>query len=325
MPFVVIIVRGVIILDWREVDVKMARAAVDAVSEIMVECGAGGVAVEDPQAIRERIAENSWDAYEFPDELLNRDFVRVTAYFPCDHKLGRRIGKLRQRLDKVNSQYLPGSIKDISFSHVREEDWANSWKAYYKPVKAGERIVIKPTWENYLPAADEIIVELDPGMAFGTGTHPTTVMCIKALEKLIRGGETVFDIGTGSGILSITAAKLGASQVKAVDIDEVAVQAARANAALNGVDGTVEVIAGNLLDVVRGRADIVVANIVADVIIRVCPDAFKAVKKGGLFVASGIIATRVDEVVDHVGRAGFTVRDTVCEGDWVAMAAVRED
>lgn len=311
-------------LNWCEVTVKTDQEAVEAVSEIFMECGAGGVAIEDPHAIKDRIARNTWDAFCFPDELVERDFVVVKAYLPCDRKLEERLYQLNQQLDNLKAVFSPEAIKDIEFGNIREEDWANSWKAYYKPVRISERIVIKPTWEEYDRQPDDIVIELDPGMAFGTGTHSTTVMCIRALELILQGGETVFDIGTGSGILSIAAAKLGARQVTAVDIDEVAVKAAKANVAVNGVDGQVEVLGGNLLDSVKGLADVVVANIIADVIIRVCPDAAKVIKPGGKFIASGIIEPRREEVLDAVENNGFIIKRVTQEGDWVCLVAVRE-
>ncbi len=310
---------------WREVSVKAGQEAVEAVSEILIDGGAGGVVIEDPAAIKEQIAANIWDAFEFPEELLTRDFVRVTAYFPCDRKLEVRINQITARLSSLKREYIPDSIKDLSFAEVREEDWADSWKAYYKPVYAGDRIVIKPSWESHDPKPGEMVLELDPGMAFGTGTHPTTVMCIKFLEKIIKGGETVFDIGTGSGILAIAAARLGAGRVRAVDIDEVAVKVARANVVLNGVDNTVEVMAGNLLDRISGQTDVLVANIVTDAVIRICPAAARTVRPGGEFIASGIVAPRAEEVRRKVEEAGFVVAEVTREGDWAALTATRKD
>ncbi|MHB9093225.1 MAG: 50S ribosomal protein L11 methyltransferase [Eubacteriales bacterium] len=312
-------------MNWREISVNTDKIAAEAVSDILIECGAGGVAIEDPVMINQRIAENVWDAFAFPDELLNRNYVTVKAYFPRDHKLAGRIRQLKERLCNLQGAFTPDPVKGIDFSDVREEDWANSWKAYYKPVQVSERIVIKPTWESYCQAPEQLVIELDPGMAFGTGTHPTTTMCIKSLEKIIKGGENVFDIGTGSGILSIVAAKLGAGAVKAVDMDEVAVEAARENVNVNGVGHIVEVTAGNLLDGVQGTADVVAANIIADVIIRLCPDAAKVVKTGGRFVASGIIAARAEEVLKHIKQQGFVVEEVTREGEWVSLVAVRED
>lgn len=304
---------------------KTNRTAVDAVSEILVDCGAAGVVIEDPEMIKACIADNIWDAFEFPSELLERDYVRIAAYFPVDSRIDERLARLREILKDIKSNNFPDSSMEITLSEVREEDWANSWKAYYKPVKVGNRIVIKPTWEEYVPGEGEIVIELDPGMAFGTGTHSTTVMCLRVLEGLIKGGETVFDIGTGSGILAIAAAKLGASTVSAVDIDSVAVKAAIGNVEVNNVGDRVEILAGNLLDNVSGQADIVVANIVADVIKLVCPDAAKAVKPGGIFLTSGIIAPREQEVIEAVQHVGFVIKEVIREGDWRSLVAVKED
>jgi ribosomal protein L11 methyltransferase len=312
-------------VDWREVSVKVDREAVDVVSEVLVECGAGGVSIEDPDLIKEQIALNIWDAYEFPEELLKRDYIQVNAYFPCDRFLDDRLKLLEEKLDYLNETDMSGKIKETSFAKVREEDWANSWKAYYKTIKPGKKIVIKPSWESYQQAEGELVIELDPGMAFGTGTHATTIMCLKALEHCVFGGEIVFDIGTGSGILSIAAAKLGAQKVSAVDIDEVAVTTAKSNVELNGVGHLAEVMKGNLLDCVTGTADIVVANIVADVIISVAPDAAKAVRTGGVFIASGIIAPRADEVIEKVTGYGFKIIETDRDGDWVCLTALREE
>lgn len=312
-------------MDWREISVKTDIEATDAVSGILMQCGAGGVLIEDPNLVNQMIKDNVWDAYAFSEEFLKRNFIVVKAYLPCDSSLDEGLRDLKALLHNLNAVILPGSIKDVSFTNVREEDWANSWKAYYKPVRVSECIVIKPTWEDYHPSPGELVIELDPGMAFGTGTHPTTVMCIKLLEKTIKGGETVFDIGTGSGILAITAAKLGARSVKAVDIDETAVKAASDNVVVNGVTDVVEVMSGNLLDRVSGQADIVVANIVADVIIKVCPNAVKAVQIGGRFIASGIIDTRKEDVLAVVQKNGLVVEEVCQERDWVSLVAVREE
>lgn len=316
---------GVTAMNWKEISIKVNRTAVEAVAEVLVDCGAGGVVIEDPFLVQECIDENQWDAFEFPDEFLQRDFVRVIAYFPCDHGLDKRVYTVRDRLDMLSRETLPGLIMDIGFGEVKEEDWANSWKEYYKPVRVGSRVVIRPTWEEYAPEAGDLVIELDPGMAFGTGTHPTTVMCVEFMERIIKVGETVFDIGTGSGILAITAARLGAGEVLAVDIDEVATQSALSNVLLNRVQDIVRVETGNLLDRVSGQADTVVANIVADVIIRAAPEVSRAVKKGGSFLASGIIAPREAETVAAIEDAGFRVVETTRSGDWVACLAIREE
>jgi len=312
-------------MNWREIAIETDPEAVEAVSAVLIDCGAGGVSIEDPYLVKRQIAEKVWDAYEFPQDMINRDYVLVNAYLPVDSRLEERVGRIRERLRELDSGFFPGAIKGMGFSQVQEEDWANSWKAYYKPVNISRRIVIKPTWEDYHQKPGELVIALDPGMAFGTGTHPTTVMCIRFLEDIIQGGETVLDIGTGSGILSIAAGLLGAGAVRAVDFDPVAVTVAAENVTLNGLEDKIKVMEGNLLDGVSGQADILTANIVADVIIRMCPDAIRVLKKGGIFVASGIIGTRSEEVFEAARGAGFVIKEVSREGEWVSFLAARED
>ena len=314
-----------VMMDWCEISVKSEKNAVEAVAGMLMDSGAGGVSIEDPFDINRYIEGKAWDAYHIPGEIRNRDYVLISAYLPIDSSLDERLSLLREGLNEINKEFFPGAITGIDFSEVREEDWANSWKAYYKPVRIGSRIVIKPTWEDFKKDSSDLVIELDPGMAFGTGTHPTTVMCIKFLEEIIEGRETVFDIGTGSGILAIGAALLGAQKVTAVDIDRVAVNSAEQNVSLNNLADKVDVIEGNLLDQVSGTADVVIANIVADVIINICPDAARVVRRGGVFVASGIIDARVEDVFKAARDEGFVIKKVSREGDWVAFLAVRED
>jgi len=211
----------------------------------------------------------------------------------------------------------------LTTCEVNEEDWATSWKQYYHPVKVSERFTIVPTWEDYEPKnSDEIIIELDPGMAFGTGTHPTTVMCLQALEKLVKPGDIVIDVGTGSGVLSIGAALLGAGKVIALDLDPIAVKAATENVKLNDVDKIVEVHEGNLLDKVETReADIVVANILAEVIVTFTDDAYAVLKPGGTFITSGIIRAKKEEVKSALEKSGFAVEEVLMLEDWVSIIA----
>ena len=212
----------------------------------------------------------------------------------------------------------------LTMCEVDEEDWSTAWKQYYHPVKISERFTIVPTWEDYKPvSSDELIIELDPGMAFGTGTHPTTVMCLQALEKVVQEGNTVIDVGTGSGVLSIGAAMLGAERVHALDLDEVAVTAARENVELNKMDHIVEVFHGNLLDTVKEPADVVVANILAEIIMSFTDDAYSIVKPGGVYATSGIIGAKKDEVKQALEKSGFIIEEVLMMEDWVAIISRR--
>ena len=251
------------------------------------------------------------------------DGVLVKAYLPDNDELTARLEGLRGRLNSLN-QIIPDCIREVDFALVREEDWANSWKKYYKPVRVGQRIVVKPSWEDFQARPEELVIELDPGMAFGTGTHPTTTMCLEVLERHIKGSELVYDVGTGSGILAVAAAKLGAGRVLAMDIDDVAVQAAVENVAVNGVSQAVAVRRNNLLEGVTEPAGIIIANIVADVILKVIPDAARLTEKGGIFITSGIIDHRAEEIAGALQRQGFRLLDKKEEKDWVLFVAVKE-
>ena len=209
----------------------------------------------------------------------------------------------------------------VSLGQVNEEDWANEWKKYYKPTKIGEKLVVKPTWEDYEVQDGDLVIELDPGMAFGTGTHETTTMCMRELEKYVTEDSKVFDIGCGSGILAIAAAKLGAKDVIAVDLDEVAVKVAAENVAHNHVQDSVQVLHGNLIDVVSDKADIVVANIIADIIKILARDVHSCMKEDAVFISSGIIHAKVNEVKESLIENGFEIIEVKTLGEWNAIVA----
>lgn len=310
-------------MKWQQITVTAEKSAVEAVADILQETGSGGTVIEDPETVKANIAANVWDAYAFPDDFLNLDGVLVRAYLPVNDELKSRLAEIKDRLNALNRQ-LPDSVREVDLTLVQEEDWANSWKKYYKPLRIGRHIVIKPTWEEFAAVPEDLVIELDPGMAFGTGAHPTTTMCLEVLERHIKGGERVYDVGTGSGILAVAAAKLGAGSVLAMDIDDVAVQAAAQNIAANGATDLVTVRRNNLLEGIAEPAEIIIANIVADVILKVCPDAARLTPKGGLFITSGIIEHRAEEVARELKKLGFRLQDRKEEKDWVLFVAVKE-
>jgi len=309
-------------MNWLEISVTVDRDGMEAVSTIFEKVGSGGVVVEDPLLIDEYIQSKRWDYYELsPQPDLTGNRVMIKGYLPEDRRLPERLEELKEEINNLRLYYLPGCSVEITTHTVAEEDWASSWKAYFKPEKVGRRVVIKPTWEDYQPRENELIIELDPGMAFGTGTHPTTAMCIRALEKHLKAGQRVYDVGTGSGVLAITAAKLGAGEVVAIDLDETAVKVARANVEASGEAARIKVLRGNLLDTVKEPADLVVANIIADIIRIVSPDVKKRLVPGGLFIASGIIDDRAEDVRDKLLADGFTIIAEETSGGWVALVA----
>ena len=255
------------------------------------------------------------------ESILNADktIASVSVYVPADVGVADNLAFLHERLA---TNKLDGKI-DIS--GVNEDDWANSWKAYYKPIKIGERIVIVPAWEKYEASEGEIIVKMDPGMAFGTGSHETTRLVIGLLEKYVKGGERVLDVGTGSGILAICASKLGAKLCRAYDIDPVAVKVARENIKDSGLENITcdqsDLLRG--VDLSDGGYDVICANIVADIIIRMTPDVEKYMNEGGLILASGIILERSEDVVSCFESNGFKIVDKAVDNGWCALVVGR--
>ena len=216
----------------------------------------------------------------------------------------------------------PGSLQ-LDTRTVDDRSWTDVWKKYFKPFYAGEHLVVKPTWEPFDPKPDDLVIEIDPGMAFGSGTHETTGMCLALLEEMISGGEEIIDVGTGSGILAIGAALLGASRVLAIDIDPDAVKVAAENVKKNGVDGIVSVQQGDLLQRFSDVCDICVANIISDVIISFAAPLKSHIRPGGLFICSGIVSLRADEVAQALTDAGYEILRKVTRGEWTAFISRR--
>ena len=250
------------------------------------------------------------------DEILNadREVVRVSLFVPEERSVIEYKEFLETRLPAL------GIVADISLEGMNEDDWSESWKQYYKPVPLG-RVTIVPAWEIYEPSEGEVIIRMDPGMAFGTGTHETTRLVIRLMQDVIVGGERVLDVGTGSGILSICASKLGAKSCNAYDIDPVAVKVARENVEADGCKNITVGVSDLLYDVdlSGGKYDFCVANIVSDIIIRMLPDIPRYLKSGSPLILSGIINERADEVRAAVIKNGFTVEREITENDWVGM------
>lgn len=306
--------------EWIEVSIVTSSEAVEAVTGILYNTEVKGVSIEDPEDIEfKKKHPGDWDYFD--ESLLNvKEGAIIKGYYKQNEKLD---GYLRYIKDSINDLEKFGIDKGkglITVCKVNEEDWENNWKKYYKPTKVGNRVVVKPIWEDYSKKDDELVVELDPGMAFGTGTHETTRMCIKALEKYVKHESKIFDIGTGSGILAITAAKLKAKEVIGVDLDPVAVKSASENVKYNDVDN-IKILHGNLMEVVQGKADIVVANIIADVIIFLTDGVKDFIVPGGRFICSGIILDRKDDVVNKLESSGFNIEEVNVDGEWVCIVA----
>ncbi len=307
-------------MEWKELAVTVSAPAAEAVAELFYTAGCSGVAVDDPNLLREYIEHGDWDYCDLIP--ASSDLVVVKGYYAADEFLSERLCRLKAGLEQLQ-EIFPGAVVQLNTAQVHEEQWATAWKKYFKPAKVGQRIVIKPSWEEYSGTADELIIELDPGMAFGTGTHPTTALCIRALERIAAPGMVVYDIGTGSGVLAIAAALLGA-EVQAVDLDPVAVKVARENVAKNRLEAKVKVYHGNLANALSGSADLIVANIIADVIIVLADELERILRPGGVCIASGIIEERRREVEEALTAKGLSVQQVDEEGGWVLIQAGRK-
>lgn len=305
-------------MQWIEVNVQVTHEAVEVVADILTAAGTSGVAIEDPQLINNLRNSGTWELCDIPEQE-NTEIVTVSAYYADDEKLQERLKQIESELAAVEERIGSFRFGNIRFRSLSEKDWANEWKQYFHVTNVGESLVIKPSWEEYTPKEGEHVIKIDPGMAFGTGTHHTTNMCMARLEKVLPANAEVFDVGTGSGILAIAAALLGAKSVKAVDIDAVAVRVARENIADNGLEDKIEVKEGDLLRGTEGQADVIIANIIADIIIMLLKDIPGKLKDDGIFLASGIISDRRADVEAAAAEVGMKVDHVDEKGGWVVM------
>ncbi len=308
-------------MKWSEFSIHTTEEAVEPVCNILHEAGASGVVIEDPSDLVREWGDKFGEIYQLSPDDYPEEGVIIKAYFPVNSFLAETIDEIKETINGLLQYDIDLGHNKVQLAEVHEEEWANAWKKYYKPVKVSSSITITPTWEEYQPNENEMVIELDPGMAFGTGTHPTTVLCIQALDKYVKGGEEVVDVGTGSGVLSIAAAKLGVKNVLALDLDYVAVESAALNVELNRVQDIVKVKQNNLLEDVNGQYDMVVANILAEVIMRFVQDAAAVLKPNGLYITSGIIKRKKQDVKEALIAGGFVIEEVVEMDDWVAIIA----
>ena len=306
---------------WIEVRVITKSEALEPVSGIFYSLDCKGVAIEDPEDIlgREQ-GPLTWDFADINVLEHKGKFAVVKAYFAEEDNIEEILGYVNEKLVELKEMGIDLGEAKVEHEKIYEEDWANTWKQYYKPSKVGEKIVVKPIWEEYEQKEGELVVNLDPGMAFGTGTHETTRMCIQALEKYVKEESTVFDVGCGSGILAIAAAKLGAKLAVGVDLDPVAVESSIENVGYNNLNN-IEILHGNLVEVIDGKSDIVVANILAEIICILTDDVKRVMKDGGVFITSGIIHDRVDMVCEKLEATGFEVIEKNRDGEWNCIVA----
>lgn len=284
------------------------------ISDIFYGFGATGLKIDEPLKTK-----NPLDFYKDEKQFIMVDYA-ISAYFPLNPYSQKRNLMIKAEIEnKLNER--DDTVFVVDFYEHEEEDYQNSWKKYLYPEKVSSKFVVKPTWREYEAKEDELVIELDPGRAFGTGSHPTTSLCLKLMEENIKPGNTVIDVGTGSGILMIAAERLGATDLYGTDIDELAVESAKENLILNGISlDKAKVYLGDLIEVVKEKKfDVVVANILADVLLLLLKDIFKVVKENGIIIFSGIIEDKIDEVIREVETKGLTVTDVKREKEWCAL------
>ena len=310
-------------MKWCEISIQTSHEAVELIAEIFRDLGASGVVIEDPELVNDYITSGKWDYTDIPI-AKETEVVVEKAYLPVNGELEGRIQTLQQEIKALESRGVNTAPAVLTTAELQDEDWSDTWKQYFHTEKPGERVVIKPTWEEYEPQDGEVVIELDPGAAFGTGTHATTSMCIRQLEKLVKPGMTVFDVGTGSGILSIISAKLGAKNIQAVDYDDSVLKIVEENLEQNNVQDIISVAQSDLMQNVHGKAELVIANIIADIIIRLFDQLDEHLEQGGTLLTSGIIEDRIEDVLAAAEKHGYGVVERLENKGWACITFKRK-
>ena len=303
-------------MEWTDIQLTVAQKDAEQAEAAATMIAEGGIYIEDYSDLEQQVAEIAHVDLIEPELLAKpRDVVIIHIYLEPGAQPAETLGAIQARMEAAGIPYT------VRTAGVAQEDWQNGWRKYYHPMEIGRRLAVVPSWQAY--DTDRVKLLLDPGLAFGTGGHETTSLCLEALDELMAGGERVLDIGTGSGILAIAALKLGAACAEGVDIDPVAVRTACENAALNGVAGQFTGLVGDLSDKASGTYQIITANIVANAIISLAPAVPGLLAEGGHFIASGIIDTRAQEVAEALAKAGLTIAQRKDKRGWVCFVCTR--
>ncbi len=287
-------------MDWIKLTVTTTNEASEAVINLLMENGAGGVEIDDSDLSQ----------------------VELATYFQAQAGLVELLPELEQKIAQLREFGLDPGKGTVKLAELDDDSWADVWKKYYHPVRLTRYLTIVPSWESYTPGStDEKVIKLDPGRAFGTGTHPTTKLALQALETVVRGGETMIDVGTGSGVLSIAAKYFGVEQIAAYDVDAEALKAAEENLALNGMQDAITVGANDLLAGIKTKVELITANILAEIIVPLIPQAYECLKPGGIFITSGIIVDKKDLIVSELEAKGFVIDQVLNIKDWYSIIA----
>lgn len=314
-----------IILNWIELSIHTTNDALEPVTNILNELGANGVVIEDPADLSREKRDVFGEVYELDKTKYPKEGLIIKSYFLQNDKWAETLEVIRFRINNLKQYEINLGKNKLTTDIVKEEDWENEWKKYFKPMKVTNRITIVPSWEQYQKTSqDELIITIDPGMAFGTGTHPTTILSLQALEKVIQPNDLVMDVGIGSGILSIAAVLLGAKHVYGYDLDEVAVSSSKRNRDSNQLENEITIKQNDLLKNVDKRANIIVSNILADILLRLVDDAWNNLEDDGYFITSGIIEAKQQVIIDKLLDTGFEVIETNQYENWVSIIAQKK-
>ncbi|WP_138753327.1 50S ribosomal protein L11 methyltransferase [Paenibacillus sinopodophylli] len=326
-------------MKWHEITISTTEEAQEMISNFLHEHGAGGVSIEESGTLNKQRDTSFGQWYQLPLNDIPEGQAIIKGYFGEDTDTDALIAAIKPRVEELREFDIDPGTVEYSAVLVDDDDWATAWKQYFKPLRISNTLTIKPTWEEYEAGPNERIIEIDPGMAFGTGTHPTTSLCLQTLESVIRGGEEMIDVGTGSGILAIGACLLGAKSVLALDLDPVAVSSAKENVSLNGLSERVEVRLSDLLGVIKSDqeeasaeamqvstavtvpVDLVVANILAEVILMFVDDVYEALKPNGIYIASGVYKNKETVVEEGLIQSGFEIVEKRRDEEWIAFVA----
>ena len=309
--------------NWIEITIHTTNEASEIVESILLDYGSTGVAIEDPTTLEENLHDDFGTIVElsptdFPDVgVIVKGYINELNF--DDGTFTRFKGELEQLGQNINI----GEFFKIETTTIKDSDWENSWKDYFDILNIGEKFVIVPTWREYENEENKYVINIDPGMAFGTGGHETTSLCIKNLEKYVKPHDDIIDVGCGSGILSIAASYLTDGEIKAVDLDKLAVDVSRENFALNNLENRIAVEEASLLTKETKKYNIIVANILANIIELMLDDAYKLLEDGGYYITSGIIKDKKDELLEKMLERGFKLVEETSDNEWYSFVVTK--
>lgn len=309
--------------NWIEITIHTTNEASEIVESILLDYGSTGVAIEDPTTLEENLHDDFGTIVELSPTDYPEVGVIVKGYINELNFDDETFNRFKDELEQLGKNINIGEFFKIETTTIQDSDWENSWKDYFDILNIGEKFVIVPTWREYENEEDKYVINIDPGMAFGTGGHETTSLCIKNLEKYVKPHDNVIDVGCGSGILSIAASYLTDGNLKAVDLDKLAVDVSRENFALNNLENRIEVEEASLLTKETKKYDVIVANILAHIIELMLEDAYKLLEDGGYFITSGIIKDKKDELLEKMLEQGFKLVEETSDNEWYSFVVTK--